>query len=173
MLPLNDEKSGRTASDPLFHPRASLRLTLPTKGVLGTVGLLHPQAARAWGLERQQVSLFQIDLDLLAGLEPARNKFQAFSVFPGVDRDISFLVDAATAYGQVTETIRARTAEGLRDIELVDKFTGQGVPEGKQSLTVRLRFGRNDRTLKDEEVNAAMENILAELSRRHGAVLRS
>jgi len=38
---------------------------------------------------------------------------------------------------------------------------------------VRLYFGLADRTLKDAEVTAAVERVLTELQRRHGAILRS
>ena len=141
--------------------------------MLGSVGLLHPAVARAWDLEREQVCLFQLDLDLLAQLEGAQAKFSAFSVFPGSDRDISFFIDAAVRCGDVLAAVRAAGAAELREVELVDKFTGQGVPSGKQSLTVRLRFGLADRTLKDSEVAAAVERILAELKSRHGAALRT
>ena len=171
-LPLSDAAAGQTPSDALFHPRASLRLR-HAKGVLGTVGMLHPTVARAWDLERSEACLFQIDLDLLAQMEGPKAQFAPFSVFPRSSRDLSFLVEAGLRYGQVLETIQACGGSELRDVELVDKFTGQGVPAGKQSLTVRLQFGLADRTLKDSEVAAAVERILAELQRRHDAALRA
>ncbi|HAM34818.1 MAG TPA: phenylalanine--tRNA ligase subunit beta [Elusimicrobia bacterium] len=171
-LPLDAAEARRCPGDPLFHPRASLRLVLPD-GLLATVGLIHPQAARAWELEREGACLFDVDLDRLCALKPHLAKFSAFSVFPGASRDLSFLVGSDVAYGRVEEAIRSCRAAPLRDVELVDKFTGQGVPQGRQSLTVRLVFGCEDRTLKDAEVASAVESILAELSRRLGAVLRS
>jgi phenylalanyl-tRNA synthetase beta chain len=171
-LPLSDAAAGQTPSDSLFHPRASLRLR-HAQGALGTVGMLHPAVARAWDLECEAACLFQIDLDVLAQVEGPQARFAPFSVFPQSSRDLSFLVEAGLRYGQALETIRACGGAELREVELVDKFTGQGVPAGKQSLTVRLRFGLADRTLKDSEVTAAVERILAELRSKHGAILRS
>ncbi|MCX5796485.1 MAG: phenylalanine--tRNA ligase subunit beta [Elusimicrobia bacterium] len=171
-LPLSDPDAGRAPADSLFHPRASLRLRHPT-GALGTVGLLHPVVARAWDLEREQAALFELDLDLIARLEGSMTKFAAFSVFPGSSRDLSFLVASSVRFGEVLAAVRSAGAAGLRAVELVDKFTGQGVPEGRQSLTVRLSFGLADRTLKDAEVSAAVERILAGLQGKLGAVLRS
>ncbi len=159
-------------ADPLFHPVGALRLRLPS-GILGTVGLLHPTVARAWEMEREEVCIFELDLDLLAGLHAPAPRFAPFSVFPGSTRDISFLVDTATPYDSLAATIRQPSDTQLKGIDLVDKFTGKGVPQGKQSLTIRLSFGRDDRTLQDAEVTAAVETILAKLSRKHGAVLRT
>jgi len=161
-LQLSDAAAGQTPSDPLFHPAASLRLR-HAQGVLGTVGLLHPAAARAWDLTRVQACLFQIDLDLLARLEPTRAHFTPYSVFPGSSRDLSFLVGSDAHYGEICATVHATGIAPLREVELLDKFTGKGVPEGRQSLTVRLHFGLEDRTLTDAEVTAAVERILAEL----------
>ena len=171
-LPISDAAAGQAPSDSLFHPRASLRLR-HAKGVLGTVGMLHPVVARAWDLEREEACLFQIDLDLLAQLETAKAQFAPFSVFPQSSRDLSFLVDSATRYDDVLGAVRSVGVTELRDVELVDKFTGQGVPPGKQSLTMRLRFGLADRTLKDSEVAAAVERILFGLQSKYGAILRS
>ncbi|MDD5657810.1 MAG: phenylalanine--tRNA ligase subunit beta [Elusimicrobia bacterium] len=159
-------------SDPFFHPRASLRLFGP-KGPLACAGLLHPRAARAWELEREEASLFEVDLDALARLEPPRARFAPFGVFPGSDRDLSFLVDAKTRYGDVEAAVLGAGVAELRAVELVDKFTGPGVPTGKQSLTIRLRLGRDDRTLKDAELSQAAGRVLEELVRKLGAVLRS
>ena len=171
-LPLSDAAAVQTPSDPLFHPRASVRLR-HAKGVLGTVGMLHPSVARAWDMERAEACLFQLDLDLLAQAEGPKARFAPFSVFPQSSRDLSFLVETGVRYGQVLETIKACGGAELRDVELVDKFTGQGVPSGKQSLTVRLHFGLMDRTLKDSEVTTAVERILFGLQSKLGAVLRS
>ena len=124
-------------------------------------------------MEREEACLFQIDLDLLAQVEAPKAQFAPFSVFPQSSRDLSFLVDAGRALRPGARRPRGAGVAELRDVELVDKFTGQGVPTGKQSLTVRLHFGLADRTLKDSEVAAAVGRILAELQRRHGAVLRS
>ncbi|MDD5629547.1 MAG: phenylalanine--tRNA ligase subunit beta, partial [Elusimicrobia bacterium] len=151
-----------SAADPLFHPRASLRLS-HAQGVLGTVGLLHPAAARAWDLEREEAALFELDLDLLARLDGTKARFSAYSLFPGSSRDLSFLVPASVRCGEVFAAVREAGAAGLKDVELVDRFTGPGVPAGQQSLTVRLHFGLADRTLKDSEVALAVERVLAEL----------
>jgi phenylalanyl-tRNA synthetase beta chain len=171
-VPLSDAEAGQTPSDPLFHPRASLRL-IHAKGTLGTAGMLHPTVARSWDLEREEACLFQIDLDLLAQADGLKAQFAPFSVFPQSSRDLSILVGAAARYGDVLKAVREAGAAELRDVELVDKFSGPGVPADKQSLTVRLHFGLADRTLKDSEVATATERILAELQRRHGASLRS
>jgi hypothetical protein len=38
-------------------------------------------------------------------------------------------------------------------------YEGEEMPEGQSSMTFRLVFRANDRTLKDEEVNTLMKKI--------------
>jgi phenylalanyl-tRNA synthetase beta chain len=171
-LPLDAPASSKTDSDPLFHPKASLRLKLP-RGVFGTVGALHPTVARAWGLDKEEPVLFDLRLELLADAEAAQALFKPFSAFPGSKRDLSFLLPVTVPYAAVESSIRSCAIAELQGAELIDVFKGEGVPAGRQSLTVRLQFGRDDRTLKDSEVTAALERLLQELSSRHDAVLRS
>ena len=157
---------------PMFHPAASFGLKTP-KGELGAVGLLHPRAARGWKLERENAAIFELDLEALAALEPTRAKFAPYGLFPSSWRDISIVLDAKTPYARVEGTIRGCAVAELSRIELIDVFAGKTIAEGKRSLTLRLNFSLEDRTLTDAEVAAAVEKILSALAVRLGAVLRS
>lgn len=159
-------------SDGLFHPGVSLRLKTP-KGVLGTVGTLHPEAARGWELEREGAALFDLDLDLLSELEPGKTRFQPCGLFPSSKRDLSIVLDKKTRWAEVEAQVRGCAIAELRALELVDVFAGQGIPEGKQSLTLRLAFESPERTLTDDEVNAAVLKVLRALKSALGAILRS
>jgi phenylalanyl-tRNA synthetase beta subunit len=46
------------------------------------------------------------------------------------------------------------------------------VPDGSVSLSIRLTFQAPDRTLTDQDVQDAFEQILRALVREHGAVQR-
>lgn len=158
-------------SDTLFHPGASLRLNTP-KGPLGVAGLLHPRAARAWDLERTPACLFELDLEALLELEAPKSQFRAYSLFPSSRLDISILVADSIPYAEIESAIRAPGIAELKEIALVDLFMGKGIPQGKKSLTLRLRFAREDRTIVDAEVKAALARILESL-KGLGAELRS
>ena len=61
----------------------------------------------------------------------------------------------------------------LLSSKVFDFYTGTGIEEGKKSLAYSLEFGANDRTLTDEEINGAMEKVIAVLQKEHKAELRS
>ena len=45
----------------------------------------------------------------------------------------------------------------LIDFEIIDIFTGKNVPEGQKSVTIRLVFGSDKRTLEEEEIIHSQE----------------
>ena len=53
-----------------------------------------------------------------------------------------------------------------------DRYQGKGIPDGKISLAIRLTFRSPDRTLTDGEVQAAMDQVVAAVRAKHGAVQR-
>ena len=69
-------------------------------------------------------------------------------------------------------TIRAAAPATLVSITEFDRYQGKGVPEGRTSLSLRLTFRVPDRTLTDEEVEAATDTIVQALRSAHGAERR-
>jgi phenylalanyl-tRNA synthetase beta chain len=53
-----------------------------------------------------------------------------------------------------------------------DRYQGKGIPEGRVSLSLRLTFRSAERTLTDEEAEAATTAIVSALEREHGAQRR-
>ena len=168
-----------SAPDGIFHPGASLEL-LAGGACAGKAGVLHPELVRRWDLggaggrgAGRETAAFELDLEVLLRARCAAARFQPFSAFPSVARDLSLLAPAATPYAALEGAIRELRLDGLQCVELLDLFTGKGIPEGRKSWTVRLTFSRADRTLRDAEVQEAVDRILPALRAACGAELRS
>jgi phenylalanyl-tRNA synthetase beta chain len=56
--------------------------------------------------------------------------------------------------------------------DFVTTFRGKPIPKGRKSLTMRLRFRANDRTLKHDEVDPQVEQVIAAITTEHNAELR-
>jgi phenylalanyl-tRNA synthetase beta chain len=89
-----------------------------------------------------------------------------------VSRDVSILCDAGQAAADVAALVRAAAGPGLRSLTFADRYAGSQVPAGKVSLTLSLRFQDPGRTLTGDEVQAAVERVMATL-REAGAEIRS
>ena len=57
----------------------------------------------------------------------------------------------------------------VEEVVLFDLYRGKGVPEGKKSLAVRVRYRSSDRTLTDEEISKTHGRLVKALIDKLGA----
>lgn len=157
---------------PWLHPRSATRLERDGR-VLGYFGEVHPALAERYGIEGTPVFAAQLELDAIAAQSGPRPQFASLSKLPPAQRDLSFFVGGEVPAAEVVRVIEAAATDTLERVDLFDVYEGQGVPEGQKSLAVALVFRAADRTLKDEEVEAAQAAIVAALTESLGAKVRS
>jgi len=58
----------------------------------------------------------------------------------------------------------------LESVDLFDVFTGDQVGENKKSVAFNLKFRAADRTLTDEECNAAVDKAIAAVEKIGGSL---
>lgn len=143
--------------DPRFHPfrRATILLAGRPVGVLGEV---NPELLDLPGERR--VLFAEVRLPpLLAHARPI--EYRALPRFPASKRDLSLLVPEALP----EEEVRARilTEPLVESVFLYDRYQGPGIPAGHISLTYELSLRHPERTLSAEEVEEAIQRILANL----------
>lgn len=136
---------------------------------VGVIGVLHPSTAKALDCSGN-VYVFELILEaLLTGRVPA---FQPLSRFPAVGRDLAFVVADAVSSASLEAAIQQAAGEHFKAVALFDVYVGQGVEDGHKSLAYNLAFQHNERTLKDEEIQQAIDNVVKTLSEAYGACLR-
>ena len=133
------------------------------------MGLLVPAESERRGLPAgDEIFVAELDLDALDRLAPAADtQVRALPRFPSIVRDISIVVDERLRAEQVRETIQRVAPATLVALREFDRYKGQGIPEGRYSLSLRLTFRAPDRTLTDADVQEAMDRIMAALVREH------
>jgi phenylalanyl-tRNA synthetase beta chain len=83
------------------------------------------------------------------------------------------VIRGTIAAGDVLQVIRREGGYTLRDISMVSEYQGPQLEAGARSLSFRLHFQADDRTLTNEEVAAAQQHIIDGLKREFGAEVRS
>ncbi len=132
-------------------------------------GLLNLALVRQLGVAGQVYGgVFAVLPEKLRG-EAARRRHRDFSLFPAALRDLALVVDEATPAGDVRQAVAriARAAGGpfaVEAVEIFDVYRGEGLPPGKKSVACSLVFRSAERTLTDDEVNAALQKIRAEVA---------
>lgn len=138
---------------------------------IGFFGEVHPDALEEFDI-KQRVYIAEIDFRLLEKNICYYRGFKPVPKFPEVDRDIAVIVKEEVTCGQLLETISRKGGALLKEAELFDCYVGGQIEKGKKSMAFSLRFGSEDRTLKVEEVDQAIEKILKALNQEYGAILR-
>ncbi len=155
---------------PYLHPGAAVQIRAGGR-VIGALGELHPDVAAGFEID-VACAVFEIDLGALLLASPRRPEYREVSRFPLVRRDLAFVVDRERPAGELLAAIRASGGPSLVSADIFDRYEGRGVPEGRTSLAFRLVFQRPDRTLTDDEVNAATDRVVRVLERRFDGKLR-
>ena len=94
-----------------------------------------------------------LDLDKLSEAIEIDIKYNEVTNFPSISRDISILIDKNFSYDEIIKVIDTNAGEFLINANLVDIYTDKNISAKKHSLLFSLRFGANNRTLKDKEVS--------------------
>ena len=95
------------------------------------------------------------------------------SGYPAATQDVALVVDASVPAADLLTTVRRGAGELLEAAEVFDVYAGKGIPEGKKSVAIALRFRAADRTLTADEASQARENAVDAAHREHGAEIRS
>jgi phenylalanyl-tRNA synthetase beta chain len=170
----------RVGEHPAMHPGRCASIWLG--GVcVGHVGELHPRWRQGYELPLAPV-MFEIDLAAVLRREvPA---FKAVSRFQSVERDLAIVVKESVTHAQIMQAVYAPQDPWLQDATLFDVYRpkkmsgGEGVLSGglaqdEKSLAVRLVLHRDDATLTEEAIDAAVKSVLDSLQKRVSARLRA
>jgi phenylalanyl-tRNA synthetase beta chain len=141
---------------------------------IGVLGQLSPAVGEARELPAaNEVYVAEMNLDAVTAAAPIETRrATALPRYPFVVRDISLLVNDALSAETVRGTIRTAAPDTLIHVREFDRYQGKGIPDGNVSLSFRLTFQSPERTLTDDEVQAAMQHIIDALKRDLDAVQR-
>ena len=140
------------------------------KELLGLVGELHPLVLRNFDL-KQAVYLFELSVDSLIKLLPETRQSKPLPKFPAVPRDITIIVNQNTESGAILECIENIQEHLVEDIQLFDVFAGDPIPPGKKSVSIRVTYRSNKKTLEDEDVGNIHKAITDRLIKEFDAGL--
>ncbi|MDP2243560.1 phenylalanine--tRNA ligase subunit beta [Pseudomonas sp.] len=156
------------AEHPALHPGQTAQIERDGR-LVGFLGAMHPELSKTLGFD-QPVYMFELLLaEITQGRMPA---FQELSRFPEVRRDLALLVDRDVPAAMLLAAIRDAAGEWLTDLKLFDVYHGKGIDPHRKSLAVGLTWQHPSRTLNDDEVSGAAQNVLASLEQRFNATLR-
>jgi phenylalanyl-tRNA synthetase beta chain len=153
---------------PALHPGQSARITRGDMEI-GWLGSLSPQVANTMGL-KGRIQLFELSLAAL-GQGPAPG-YTALSRFPAIRRDLAVVVEMSLSAGDLCLAVREAAGDLLIDLQLFDMYVGKGIDSDRKSLALGLTLQHPSRTLKDDEVDRVVDDVVRRLRDELGADLR-
>jgi phenylalanyl-tRNA synthetase beta chain len=116
------------------HPSVLAALELPSNIVLAEIRL--PLPSRAW-----------------AFADPSRQ--------PAAIRDLAIIADKTLPYSRLEEITRNAAGTYLESVQPFDVFESERIGQGKRSTAITMTWRAQNRTLTDEEVGGAFQNVIA------------
>lgn len=155
---------------PYFEGGYSLALFYKGEKV-GYLGVLKERILDSYSL-KQTVCAAELDLEALFGKQQRPFQYAPVIKFPGVSRDLSFIVERNIFYQDIKKELEKLALPYLEEFNLVDCFSGPSIPKGKISLSLRFIYRHPKRTLLAEEVQRFEQKIISHLKSAFSIQLR-
>ena len=123
---------------------------------IGEIGVIHPQVTKSID-KKCSVVYAEIDFKEFSSISNKSIMYKEPGRFPGIDIDLSFVCDY---FKPIKDAIESENCALIKNVAVTDIYKD----ENSKSITVRISFGADDRTLTGEEVKAYVDSIISKLS---------
>ncbi len=154
--------------DPIMHPGQAASVLVAGK-LVGRLGRLHPEIEARLDVARP---IYFLEVEAAAVLERGIRKYQAFSRYPSVRRDLALVVDQQVTAGEIGRVVRETLGSTLTDFRVFDVYHGKGIDSNEKSLAVGLTLQDPSATLTEDQIAGYTNDVLAALQREVSARLR-
>lgn len=131
----------------------------------GYVGRLSDEIAATYKF-KQPVYLAEINLQLVLDGPVASSAYRPLAKYPSVVRDVSFIAHRKTAYADISGAILEQNYELCTNVMFVDIYEGKGLTGDERSITIRLEYRSDERTLVEDEVESLHRQIVEQIENK-------
>lgn len=138
---------------------------------IGYAALVTDETSRAYDLASPCIAC-ELDYEWLLNAESARGGVELPPQFPGIERDVSFVVPEEVTWDEICREVGDKPTPLLVGRSFVATYRGEQIGKGRKSVTVRLTFRDAARTLRHEEADGPVAEIVERVKARFGAGVR-
>ncbi len=142
------------------------------KSIIGHCGKLKQTLLKEMDIDAEEIFGFDIVLEPITQTMQTVMKYRAAVSYPKVGRDMNFVFDSNTQTAIVTRAMLKAGSKNLISVIPVDIFQHDSLGKNKKSITFHLEFQSAKKTLEEAEINSAMNDITAVISKQFDAKLR-
>ena len=130
---------------------------------VGVLGIVNQNVLLKMDIKSAKVFIAELDVDKLRLLQGKRLKFSPLEIYPAIARDISMSISEVITFGQIESLVKGLGLGCLKDIKLVDYYTGKHIRKGHKGLTLSIKYQAKDHTLTEEEIAPLHKQVLDRL----------
>lgn len=134
---------------------------------IGYLGRLSDEIASVFKF-RQPVYVAEINLRTALEKPVSQITYRPLAKYPGIVRDVSFVAGRTVTFAAIADAIREQHFGLCRNVVFVDIYEGKGVGVDERSITIRLEYRSDERTLIEDEVEDAHKQIIEGVEKRLG-----
>ena len=150
------------------HLRAGQSASISIDGTtVGSLGRLNDEIAAAYKF-RQPVYVAEINLQKTLEMPTSTVSYRPLPKYPSIIRDVSFIARRDITFSQIRDSVVEEGFELCRGVKFVDVYEGKGLEADERSVTIRLAYRSDERTLLEEEVEAIHQQIIANIEKKLG-----
>jgi phenylalanyl-tRNA synthetase beta chain len=139
---------------------------------VGEIGWASKKMRKQFGI-KQPVFIADLDWDaILNCIKMNKVKFTELPKTFAARRDFSLLLDTDVTFDAIQAIAVKSDKKLLKEVNLFDVYEGDKLPEGKKSYAVSFMFQDDEKTLKDEQIDAIMNKVRQGLEGELKAELR-
>lgn len=158
----------------IFHPYKTSELYFRNCEKLGIFGQISPILANQLNID-PEIYLFEFDLGVLQ-TQVQKNQlaiYKPYVLYPKIVKDISFIIQQDISFAELKELLYLNGTQYLSEINLLDEYRGDSIPEKHISLCLQLVFKSNEKTLQTKDIEIILKNLQLLLTEKFGALLRT
>ena len=140
---------------------------------IGIAGVVSKEVSDKFGLSDITACAAEVDFGMLLEMVGGVSMVKPIPRFPAITRDLSLVVDEKVSWADISAAVDAKAPSELEELQFVGIYRGKPIAAGKKSVTASLRFRDEDGTLRHEVVDGFEKDILAEMTTKLGAELRT
>lgn len=137
------------------HPK-NLNAVICDGTEIGEIGLIYPTISKKID-KKAAICYAEIDVKAFADIKADEIKYREVGKFPEMSIDLSFMTNVFAPVKKAIDTINSKL---IKKVSVIDTYTDAA---GK-SITTRIIFAHDERTLTGEEVKEITDNLIEMLA---------
>jgi phenylalanyl-tRNA synthetase beta chain len=141
---------------------------------IGKFGQLHPILANRLLLP-SEIYLFEFNLKVIQN-QIQKNKliiYKEYTLYPKIVKDLSFIIRQDISFTKLQKLLYLNGTQFLSEINLLDEYRGQSIPDKHTSLCLQLIFQSKQKTLQNKEIENIITNLQSVLTNKFEAIIRN